>query len=469
MHVIERKVAWKAYTDKQIDELEKISSDYKDFISDNKTERECAASAIALAEAAGYKNLDDLVAAGTKIGPGDRIYSSVRGKSVILVELGERPLTEGMNLLAAHIDCPRLDVKQNPLFEKEGLAFLDTHYYGGIKKYHWVGLPLALHGVICKKDGTKVTVKIGENAGDPVFFISDLLIHFSHDLMNKPASEVIEGEILDIICGNRPAILDENDKDNKNPVSTYLVQLMADAYGIEEDDLASAELEVVPAGPARDLGLDRSMILGHGHDDRACSYPILRAQLEIPHTPTRTAMTILTDKEEIGSIGATGMESLFIEDTLSEILYLAGYGDSHLALRRCLKNTQALSCDVAAAYDPSFPNVFETKNAAFMGRGLVVTKFTGRGGKSGANDADAEFVALVRRVLDDANVAWQTAELGRVDAGGGGTVAFTLARYGMQVIDAGVAVLSMHAPWELISKADLYASYRGYVAWLAHA
>jgi aspartyl aminopeptidase len=352
---------------------------------------------------------------------------------------------------------------------------LDTHYYGGIKKYQWVTLPLAIHGVVCKTDGTTVKVTIGEDAGDPAFVITDLLPHLGDEQMKRNAAKVVEGEDLDVLVGSWPAVVDEDDESDeakaakKEPVKARLLALLKEKYDIEEEDFMSAELEVVPAGRARECGFDRSMVLGYGQDDRSCAYTSLVAQLEAPARLRRTGICLLVDKEEIGSIGATGMESLFIEDTLSEILYLAGYGDSHLALRRCLKNTQALSCDVAAAYDPSFPNVFETKNAAFMGRGLVVTKFTGRGGKSGANDADAEFVALVRRVLDDANVAWQTAELGRVDAGGGGTVAFTLARYGMQVIDAGVAVLSMHAPWEVISKADLYESYRGYVAWLAHA
>ena len=465
---MERPVAWKSYSEEQLSELDAFARDYKAFISDNKTERECVSSALELAIGAGYKNLEDLVETGTPLEPGSRVYASNRGKSLILIEIGTQPLTKGFNILGAHIDSPRLDVKQNPLEEKNGLAYLDTHYYGGVKKYQWVTTPLAIHGVFCKKDGSKVCVSVGEKPEDPVFVISDLLIHLSQEQLQKKASEVIEGEMLDVICGNRPIVIEGDDKEKeKDPVKGYLLKLLADAYGIEEEDFLSAELEVVPAGPARDLGFDRSMILGYGHDDRSCAYPSLRAQIELDEIPARSALTILTDKEEIGSVGATGMTSWFFEDIVAEVLALAGYGEGTLALRRCLRNSYMLSSDVSAGFDPNFASVFEKKGSCFLGHGLTFMKYTGRGGKGGSNDADAEFLALVRRVMDEAEVAWQTAELGRVDAGGGGTIAYILAKYGVNVIDCGVPVLSMHAPWEVISKADLFEAYRGYQAFLA--
>lgn len=465
---MERPIAWKKYVDTQIAELETFARDYADFISDNKTERECVRTCIALAEAAGYRNLDDVVAANQPLEPGARVYASMRGKSLILIELGTRPLTEGFNILGAHVDSPRLDIKQNPLEEKNDLAFLDTHYYGGVKKYQWVTLPLALHGVFAKRDGSIVPICVGEEPTDPVFVVSDLLIHLSQEQLQKKASEVIDGEMLDVLCGHRPLKVDADDeKAEKNPVVGYLLQLLRDTYGIEEEDFLSAEIEVVPAGPARDLGFDRSMILGYGHDDRSCAYPSLRAQLGLTQVPERSALTILVDKEEIGSVGATGMTSRFFENVVAEVLALAGYGESSLALRRCLTNSRMLSSDVSAGFDPTFASSFEPKNASYLGRGLTFNKFTGSRGKSGSNDADAEYVAFVRNVMDTHDVSWQTAELGKVDLGGGGTIAYILAKYGMQVIDCGLPVLSMHAPWEVISKADLYEALRGYRAFLA--
>ncbi len=466
---MERKNAWTTYSPEQTSELEEFSRAYTSFISENKTERECASAAIALAEAAGYTNLNDLIAAGATLEPGARVYASNRGKSLILIELGSKPLTEGMNILGAHIDSPRLDVKQNPLEEKNDLAYLDTHYYGGVKKYQWVTLPLAIHGVVAKKDGTVVPVCVGEDPSDPVFVISDLLIHLSQEQLQKKASEVIEGEMLDLLVGHKPLVIAEgegDEKDKKDAVKSLLLQILTEQYQMDEEDFLSAELEIVPAGPARDLGFDRSMILGYGHDDRSCSYPSLRAQLELKEVPARTALTILVDKEEIGSVGSTGMTSRFFENVVAEVLALAGYGEGSLALRRCLANSHMLSSDVSAGFDPSFASAFEPKNAAYLGHGLTFNKFTGRGGKGGSNDADAEYVALIRRVMDEHDVNWQTAELGKVDLGGGGTIAYILAEYGMQVIDCGVPVLSMHAPWEVISKADLYEAYRGYKAFL---
>ena len=461
-------VAWKKYTDADLAEVERIAAGYIDFISENKTEREFTSAAIEMAEAAGYKNLMEMYEKGETLRPGDKVYVQKHGKSVVLAYIGTRPLAEGMNILGAHVDSPRLDVKQNPLEQKNDLAYLDTHYYGGVKKYQWVTLPLAIHGVVAKKDGTVVPVCVGEDAADPVFVISDLLIHLSQEQLQKKASEVIEGEMLDLLVGHKPLVIEgDSDEDKKDAVKKNLLDILKDRYDIEEEDFLSAELEIVPAGPARDLGFDRSMILGYGHDDRSCSYPSLRAQLALNKAPKRTALTILVDKEEIGSVGSTGMTSRFFENVVAEVLALAGYGDGSLALRRCLANSYMLSSDVSAAFDPSFASAFEPKNAAYLGRGLTFNKFTGSRGKSGSNDADAEYVALIRKVMDENNVSWQTAELGRVDLGGGGTIAYILAKYGMHVIDCGIPVLSMHAPWETISKADLYEAYRGYQAFLS--
>ena len=467
---MERPNAWLDYTQEQLADLDRVCEGYKRFISDNKIEREVCAASIEQARAAGYRDLEELVSQGVALAPGDKVYASNHGKGVLLVQLGTEPLENGLNILGAHIDSPRLDVKQNPLDEKNELVTLDTHYYGGIKKYQWVAIPLAIHGVVCKKDGTTVNVCVGESADDPVFCVSDLLIHLSKDQLAKTASDVIEGELLDVIVGNRPVKVEAGagEKDEadaaKSPVKAAVLDLLARELGIDEEDLLSAELEVVPAGPARDLGLDRSLILGYGQDDSSCAYPSLVAQLEC-EAPARTAVTILVDKEEIGSVGATGMTSRFFEDAMAEILDLAGERGP-LALRRCLRRSRMLSSDVSAAYDPSYASVFEPKNSCYLGHGLTFNKYTGSRGKSGSNDADAEYVALIRRCMDDAGVHFQTAELGKVDAGGGGTIAYILAKYGMDVIDCGVPVLSMHAPWEATSMADVYEAYRGYKAFL---
>ncbi len=465
---MERPNAWKRYSAEQLDALHYLCEGYKSFISDNKTERECVAASVRMAEEAGYVNLAERVASGEPLKPGDKVYAVNRGKSLMLAHLGTEPLERGVNILGAHVDSPRLDVKQDPLEERNELVTLDTHYYGGVKKYQWVTMPLAIHGVVCKKDGTTVDVVIGEDEADPVFCITDLLPHLGSQQMTKKASEVIEGEMLDVLVGNRPIVVEEGaEKDEeaeKSPVKAGVVALLREQLGIEEEDLLSAELEIVPAGAARDLGLDRSMILGYGQDDRVCAYTSLVAQLDCKE-PARTAVTLLVDKEEIGSVGATGMTSHFFEDTMAEILELAGETGA-LALRRCLAASSMLSSDVSAGFDPAFASVFEPKNSAYLGHGLTFNKFTGSRGKSGSNDADAEYVATIRRVMDEGGVAWQTAELGKVDAGGGGTIAYILATYGMSVIDCGVPVLSMHAPWEATSKADVYEAYRGYQEFL---
>ena len=477
---METKPAWEKYDEEALGELERICADYIAFISENKTEREFAQAAIAQAEAAGYVDLYGAFDEGRALKPGDKVYAQTHGKAVIFAHLGAEPLVNGMNILGAHIDSPRLDLKQNPLFERNGLAHLDTHYYGGIKHYQWVTLPLALHGVVAKKDGTVVPVTLGEDAGDPVFCVSDLLIHLAKDQMQKKGAEVVAGEDLDVLVGSRPLTLPDGDerKDDekteleklaaKEPVKAYALQLLAEKYGIEEADFLSAEIEVVPAGAARELGFDRSMILGYGQDDSACAYPSLIAQLALEKVPQRTAVTVLVDKEEIGSVGATGMASQFFENVIAVLMELAGQGGD-INLRRALAASSMLSSDVSAGFDPAHAGVFEPKNAAYLGHGLVFNKYTGARGKSGSNDASAEYVARIRRIMDEADVSFQTAELGKVDAGGGGTIAYLPAKYGMDVIDSGVAVLSMHAPWEVTSKADIYEAYKGYVAFLRDA
>ncbi|BAN77847.1 aminopeptidase [Adlercreutzia equolifaciens] len=475
---MEREVAWKKYDEASLDELEALAVDYIDFISENKTERECAAAAIAAAEDAGYDSLADCIAAGTPVGPGSKLWACAQGKAVILVHVGAAPISEGMNILGAHIDSPRLDIKQNPLYETNDFALLDTHYYGGIKNYQWTALPLALHGVVAKTDGEVVEVNIGDDPADPVFCVTDLLPHLGSQQMDKKGSKVVEGEDLDVLVGNRPlAATDadeaddgagkaEGDKASKDPVKAYVLALLSDKYGIAEEDFLSAELEVVPAGRARDLGFDRSMVIGYGQDDRVCAYTSLAAQLALgDDIPARTAVCVLVDKEEIGSVGASGMASMFFENTIAEIMALAGES-SPLRLRRALTRSRMLSSDVSAGFDPAYASVFEAKNSAYLGCGLVFNKYTGARGKSGSNDASAEYVALVRRIMDDAGVSFQTAELGRVDAGGGGTIAYIPAKYGMDVIDSGVPVLSMHSPWEVTSKADIYEARRGYEAFL---
>ena len=470
---MERKNAWKTYSAEQLDELHYLCEGYKAYISDNKTERECCDAAVEMAREAGYVELGEAIAAGKELKAGDKVYVVNRGKSLMLVNLGTADLEAGVNILGAHIDSPRMDLKQNPLEEKNDLLTLDTHYYGGIKKYQWVTIPLAIHGVVAKKDGSIVNVCVGEDEGDPVFCVTDLLIHLSQEQLTKEASKVIDGEMLDVLCGGRPVVIegaegdDAKKSDDKDLVKKGVLAILKETLDIEEEDLLSAELEVVPAGPARDLGFDRSMILGYGQDDRSCAYTSLVAQLDEKDV-RRTSVCLLVDKEEIGSVGATGMTSRFFENSMAEVLALAGkQGD--LALRRCLTNSQMLSSDVSAGFDPTFASAFEAKNSSFLGRGITFNKFTGSRGKHGSNDADAEYVAKVRRVMDEGGVNWQTAELGRVDLGGGGTIAYILAEYGMSVIDCGVPVLSMHSPWEATSKADIYEAYRGYRSFLERA
>lgn len=463
---MERPNAWKSYDAASLAELEKLCGDYRAFISENKTERECVRASVALAEAAGYVNLDEAAASGRKLAAGDKVYAVSHNKTLMLVNLGSDPLEDGLSILGAHIDSPRLDLKQNPLYEAGDMAYLDTHYYGGVKAYHWVATPLALHGVVCKKDGSTVDIAVGEDADDPVFCVSDLLIHLASDQMKKPASEAVDHENLDVIIGGRPVVIEDDDAP-KEPVKQAIVDLLAERYGIEEEDFLSAEIEVVPAGPAREMGLDRSMILGYGQDDRVCAYTSLAAQLAVADVK-RTSVTLLVDKEEIGSVGASGMTSRFFENTVAEIIELAGQGGP-LALRRCLANSRMLSSDVSAGFDQLYADRFEKKNAAVMGHGLCFNKYTGSRGKSGSNDADAEYMALVRDIMDEAGVAFQTCELGRIGAGGGGTIAFILAEYGMDVIDSGVAVLSMHSLWEVTNKADVYEAYKGYKAFIERA
>ncbi len=458
-----KKNAWEGYNETALEQVEALSKRYVSFLNNGKTERECVTEAVKLAEAAGFRDLDEVIAKGEKLKAGDRVYRVWMKKDIMLFIIGKEPMSKGMNILGAHIDSPRIDVKQNPLYEDEGLAYLDTHYYGGIKKYQWVTQPLALHGVICKKDGTVVTVAIGEKDDDPVFCISDLLIHLSADLMSKPAKDVIEGDALNLIVGGMPL------KDTEsNAVKANVLKILADTYGVEEEDFISAELEIVPAGKARDLGFDRSMILGYGHDDRVCAFPSMAALLDWEGVPDAALCAVLTDKEEIGSVGATGMAATYFENTVAE-LYNVVHGYDALGVMRTLQNSRMLSSDVSAGYDPNFAGVFEKKNAAILGQGICFNKFTGSRGKSGSNDANAEYMAQVRSIMDDASVAWQTAELGKVDVGGGGTIAYICAKYGMSVIDSGIAVLSMHAPYEIINKADLYEGYKCYVAFLKGA
>jgi aspartyl aminopeptidase len=463
---MERPNAWKKYSDgSRRDDLMKFASDYREFLSGHKTERECTAFFAEEAEKKGFKNLDEIIKEKNPLKPGDRVYRVNRKKAIALFTIGEKPISNGLTILGAHIDSPRLDLKQNPLYEDTDIALLDTHYYGGIKKYQWVTLPMALHGVIVKKDGTTINVNLGENEGDPVFGVSDLLIHLAGDQMEKKGSKVVEGEDLDVLFGSEP--MSSKDKDEKELVKKNVLALLKEKYDIEEEDFLSAEIEVIPAGPARDFGLDRSMIMGYGHDDKVCAYPSFRAILDT-EPGVETYACLLVDKEEIGSVGATGMHSEFFEDTVAELCALTG-DDSALSVRRALRNSRALSSDVSAAFDPTYADAFEKKNASYMGRGIVINKYTGARGKSGSNDASAEYMACVRQVFDKNDVCFQTAELGKVDKGGGGTIAYILGNYGMNVIDSGVAVLSMHAPWEIISKVDLYEAYRGYIAFLKDA
>lgn len=463
---MERRNAWLSYKEAEETEMEKLAKAYREFLDKGKTERECVAEIVKEAKAAGYESLESKLEKGEKIKAGDKVYAVGMKKIVALFHVGTEELSGGMSILCAHIDSPRLDVKQNPLYEDTDLAYLDTHYYGGVKKYQWVTLPLAMHGVVAKKDGSIVEISIGEDAEDPVLYITDLLIHLSGKQLQKKAAEVIEGEMLDILIGSRP-LAELPDDSKKDAVKQNVLKILNEKYGIEEEDFLSAELEIVPAGKARDCGLDRSMIAGYGHDDRVCAYPSFAAMMEAGHVD-RTSCCLLVDKEEIGSVGATGMQSMFFENTVAEILALMGQ-DSNLAVRRTLARSRMLSSDVSAAYDPAYAEAFEKKNCAYFGKGMVINKYTGARGKSGSNDANAEYLARLRRIFDDNKVAFQTAELGKVDYGGGGTIAYIAALYGMEVVDSGVAVLSMHAPWEIISKSDLYEAKKGYVAFLKNA
>ena len=459
---MERRNAWKIYTADQLKELDQIDSRYKVCLDEGKTERECVRLTVKEIEKKGYRNLKDIKGS---LKAGDKVYAVCMGKSIAMFLIGKEPLENGMNILGAHIDSPRIDVKQNPLYENEDLAYLDTHYYGGIKKYQWVTLPLALHGVIVKTDGTVQKVNIGEKEDDPVFVVTDLLIHLAGKQMEKKASTVIEGEKLDLLIGSRPLEKEEGlDEDEKDAVKANVMKILTDYYNMEEEDFLSAELEIVPAGKARDCGLDRSMILAYGQDDRVCAFTSLFAMLDVEDVE-RTSCCILVDKEEIGSVGATGMHSRFFENVVAELVALTE-GESDLKVRRALQNSKMLSSDVSAAYDPMYAEAFEKRSAAFFGRGLVFNKFTGARGKSGSNDANAEYLAEVRRAMNAEDVSYQFAELGKVDLGGGGTIAYIMANYGMEVIDSGVAVLSMHAPWEVTSKADVYEAYRGYKSFL---
>ncbi len=459
---MDRKNAWTTYGKKQLTELDKVSKGYLEFLDKGKTERECVKVIVDMAKEKGYVSLEDIVKGKKKIKSGDKVYAVCMDKTVVMFNIGKKKLEKGLNILGAHIDSPRMDVKQNPLYENGDFAYLDTHYYGGIKKYQWVTLPLALHGVVVKKDGTVIDINIGEGKNDPVFCVTDLLIHLAGEQMEKKANKVIEGENLDILFGSRPL----KDKD-KDAVKANVLALLKEKYNIEEEDFISAEIEVVPAGNAREAGIDRSMIMAYGQDDRVCAYTSLMAMLETDEVD-KTTCCLLTDKEEIGSVGATGMQSKFFENSLAEVMNAMG-DFSEISLRRCLAASSMLSSDVNAAYDPLFASAFEKNNASYFGRGMVFSKFTGARGKSGSNDANAEYIARIRRMMDDNNICYQTAELGKVDVGGGGTIAYILSLYGMEVIDCGVAVLNMHAPWEITSKADIYETLKGYKVFLKEA
>ncbi len=468
MYVMENKNAWTKYNKTEKSKVFKFGDDYIKFISDCKTERECVKRSVELAKEAGYKDLAQVIKKGQKLKAGDKVYAVNKGKAIVLFCVGKKPMEEGMNILGAHIDSPRLDIKQVPLYEDTELVLLDTHYYGGIKKYQWVAMPMALHGVVALKSGKVVEIVIGEDMTDPVVGISDLLIHLAQDQMGKKADKVVEGEDLNILVGSMPLSKKSKDgKEEKEAVKKNILAILKDKYGIEEEDFLSAEISAVPAGPARDYGIDRSMIIGYGHDDRVCAYPSLIAQLNSV-APEKTSVCILVDKEEIGSVGATGMHSKFFENMVAEVMDRTGQY-SELKLRRALANSNMLSSDVNAAYDPNYPAVSEKKNSSYFGKGMVFMKYTGSRGKSGSNDASAEFMGTLRRIMDDNDVTYQTSELGKVDVGGGGTIAYILANYGMNVIDSGVAVQNMHAPYEVISKADLYETLKGYEAFLREA
>ncbi len=452
------KTVWEKYTEKDLKELDVFTEEYRAFLSKTKTEREFVNESVKLIEANGFKKLESVQG---KLKAGDKVYAINKNKNVCMFVIGEKPLTEGLNILGAHIDSPRLDLKQHPLYEKDGLALMDTHYYGGIKKYQWVARPMALHGVVCKKDGTTVNVVIGEDDNDPVVGISDLLIHLAAEQMKKPASTVVTGEQLDVLVGSIPL-----EKEEKDAVKANVLNLLKKKYDIEEDDFISAEIEVVPAGPARNYGLDSSMILGYGHDDKVCAYTSMRAIMEMS-VPERTSCCILVDKEEIGSVGATGMQSRFFENTIAKML-AKNELTSIVDFNETLTNSKMLSSDVSSAVDPNYGDVDDPKNAAYFGKGIVFNKFTGARGKSGSNDANPEFIAEVRAAMAKEDIQFQTCELGKVDVGGGGTIAYILANLNMDVVDAGIAVQNMHAPCEVVSKGDVFEAYRAYKAFLKH-
>ena len=463
---MERRNAWKSYKKSDITKVNKLAKEYIDFISAGKTERECTILTVEAAKKAGYKDLADLIKKGKKLQPGDKVYAVNMKKMVALFNIGKEPIEDGMAILGAHIDSPRLDIKQNPLYEDTEMAYLDTHYYGGIKKYQWVTVPLAIHGVFVKSDGTVVDVCIGEDEDDPIFCVTDLLIHLSQENMDKKASKVIEGEALDILIGSQPLSGNtKEDKEKSDTVKKNIIALLKEKYDVDEEDFLSAELEVVPAGRARESGIDRSMIMAYGQDDKVCAFTSLKAMLAVEN-PKHTTCCLLVDKEEIGSVGATGMRSQFFENTVAELIGLIYNKYDSRLLNRTLANSRMLSSDVSAAFDPTYASAYEKKNTCYFGRGMVFNKFTGSRGKSGSNDANAEYMARIRGILDGAKVAYQTAELGKVDLGGGGTIAYIMALYGMEVIDCGVGVLNMHAPWEITSKADIYETERGYEVFL---
>ncbi|MEG0013382.1 MAG: aminopeptidase [Cellulosilyticaceae bacterium] len=458
----EYKAAWDTYTEADKEVLFGYGERYRKFISDNKTERECIRSMVKEAKEAGYKDINELIDGNIVLQAGDKVFANYNDKTLVMYCIGTEPMTKGLNILGAHLDSPRLDLKPNPLYEDSDFAMFKTHYYGGVKKYQWVALPLAIHGVVAKKDGEVVNIVIGEELSDPVFGISDLLIHLSSEQMQKKLSEAIGGEDLNLCMGTLPLEGEEKDK-----VKANILKMLNDKYGITEEDFVSAEIQIVPAGPARDYGLDRSMVIGYGQDDRVCGYASFEAQLEVTN-PTKTTVTILVDKEEIGSVGASGAQSKFFENTVAELINLQGnYSD--ILLRRTLTNSKMLSSDVTAGHDPNYASVLEKNNAAYFGKGVVFMRYTGSRGKSGSNESNAEYVAELRRIMDENNVTWQTAELGKIDLGGGGTIAYILANYGMDVIDCGVPVHSMHAPWEITSKVDLYEMRKAYVAFLKNA
>lgn len=459
----EYKNVWSSYSKEDKQQLFEYAERYRKFISECKTERECTRAMVKIAEANGYRNLEDLMKTGEKVGPGAKVYANYKDKTLVLFCVGKKSLTEGLNILGAHLDSPRLDLKPNPLYEDSDFAMFKTHYYGGVKKYQWVAIPLAIHGVVVKKSGEVVNITIGENENEPVVGISDLLIHLSKDQLEKKLGEAIGGEDLNICLGSIPI----DNEDEKQKVKANILKLLYEKYKIVEEDLVSAEIQIVPAGPARDYGLDRSMIIGYGQDDRVCAYASLEAQLAVEN-PDKTTVTILVDKEEVGSMGASGMQSRYFENTIAELLNLVGEYSS-LKIRRTLTNSKMLSSDVTAGYDPNFTSVMDKYNSAFFGKGVVFNKYTGARGKSGSNEANAEYVAELRGIMEKENVTWQTSEMGKVDQGGGGTIAYILANYGMDVIDCGVPVHSMHAPWEITSKADLYEMRKAYIAFLKNA